>query len=101
MRSFSGIPASANWLTTCLREWGQQVPGCGKSVDQYGQVGMKHCYYFFGPSCRYWSTDFPHPATCWTNSRKQVVSQFAEAGIPEKDRIKITSANALRTFGLG
>ena len=29
-----------------------------------------------------------------------VASQFAEAGIPEADRRKITSENALRTFGL-
>ena len=73
---------------------------CGATF-MYEPMGLKHCYDYFGPDCLYWSTDFPHPATCWPNSRKQVVSQFAEAGIPEKDRIKITSANALRTFGLG
>jgi predicted TIM-barrel fold metal-dependent hydrolase len=73
---------------------------CGATF-MYEPKGLKACYDYFGPDCLYWSTDFPHPATCWPHSRKQVVSQFAEAGIPEQDRVKITSANALRTFGLG
>lgn len=72
---------------------------CGATF-MYEPKGLKQCYDYFGADCLYWSTDFPHPATCWPNSRKQVVSQFAEAGIPEQDRIKITSANALKTFGL-
>jgi len=66
----------------------------------YEPTGLKACYDYFGPDCIYWSTDFPHPATCWPNSRKQVVSQFAEAGIPEADRRKITSENGLKLFGL-
>jgi predicted TIM-barrel fold metal-dependent hydrolase len=66
----------------------------------YEPRGLKAAYDYFGPDCLYWSTDFPHPATCWPNSRRQVVSQFREAGIPEADRIKITSTNGLRTFGL-
>jgi hypothetical protein len=41
-RSASGMPASRNWLTTCRRELGQQVAGCGKSVDQYRQSGPKY-----------------------------------------------------------
>ena len=52
------------------------------------------------PIALYWSTDFPHPATCWPNSQKQVISQFAEAGIPDVDRDKIIRGNALKTFGL-
>ncbi|MDI3259345.1 MAG: amidohydrolase family protein [Sinobacteraceae bacterium] len=66
----------------------------------YEPRGLKAAYDYFGPDCLYWSTDFPHPATCWPNSRRQVVSQFREAGIPEADRVKITSTNGLRTFGL-
>lgn len=66
----------------------------------YEPLGLKAAYDYFGADCLYWSTDFPHPATCWPNSRSQVVSQFAEAGIPEADRRKITSENGLRTFGL-
>lgn len=73
---------------------------CGATF-MYEPQGLKACYDYFGPDCLYWSTDFPHPATCWPNSRRQVVSQFAEAGIPAADRVKITSGNALRTFGLG
>ena len=48
----------------------------------------------------FWSTDFPHPATCWPNSQRQVKSQFAKAGIPEADRRKIVYENSLKTFGL-
>jgi uncharacterized protein len=66
----------------------------------YEPNGLAAAYKFFGPDCLYWSTDFPHPATCWPNSRKVVAEQFSKAGIPEADRRKITSENALRTFGL-
>lgn len=63
--------------------------------------GLKACYEYFGPDCIYWSTDFPHPATCWPNSQKQVKEQFAAAGIPEADKRKIVFENGRRTFGLG
>jgi len=63
--------------------------------------GLRACYEAFGPDCLYWSTDFPHPATCWPNSQRQVKSQFAKAGIPEADRRKIVYENARKTFGLG
>ena len=72
---------------------------CGATF-MYEPQGLKACYEYFGPDCLFWSTDFPHPATCWPNSRKQVVSQFKEAGIPEADRRKITSENGSRVFGL-
>lgn len=66
----------------------------------YEPNGLRDCYQFFGADCLYWSTDFPHPATCWPNSREQVKRQFAEAGIPDGDRRKIVCDNGLRTFGL-
>ncbi len=72
---------------------------CGATF-MYEPLGLKAAYTYFGPECLFWSTDFPHPATCWPNSRAQVVSQFKEAGIPEADRRKITSENGLRVFGL-
>jgi predicted TIM-barrel fold metal-dependent hydrolase len=72
---------------------------CGATF-MYEPKGLKAFYDYFGADCLYWSTDFPHPATCWPNSQSQVVSQFAEAGIPDADRRKIVSENALRTFGL-
>jgi predicted TIM-barrel fold metal-dependent hydrolase len=55
----------------------------------------------FGPDCLYWSTDFPHPATCWPNSHRQVERQFAAAGVSPTDRKKIVCDNALTTFSLG
>jgi hypothetical protein len=61
---------------------------------------LKAAYDYFGLDCLYWSTDFPHPATCWPNSQKQVKEQFAAAGIPEADRRKIVYENGVRTFGL-
>ena len=66
----------------------------------YEPSGLAAAYRFFGPECLYWSTDFPHPATCWPNSRTVVAEQFAKAGIAGDDRRKITSENALRAFGL-
>ncbi len=72
---------------------------CGATF-MYEPAGLKAAYDYFGPECLYWSTDFPHPATCWPNSRRQVVEQFAESGIPASDRRKITSENAMRLFNL-
>jgi predicted TIM-barrel fold metal-dependent hydrolase len=66
----------------------------------YEPTGLAACYKAFGPDCLYWSTDFPHPATCWPNSQKQVKSQFAEAGITGADREKIICGNGLKLFGL-
>jgi predicted TIM-barrel fold metal-dependent hydrolase len=67
----------------------------------YEPTGLKAAYEFFGPEPLYWSTDFPHPATCWPNSQKQVKSQFAEAGLSEDARRKIVYDNAQKLLGLG
>jgi predicted TIM-barrel fold metal-dependent hydrolase len=45
-----------------------------------------------------WSTDFPHPATTWPNSREIVDKQFAD--IPDEERELITCANAARIYNL-
>jgi predicted TIM-barrel fold metal-dependent hydrolase len=66
----------------------------------YEPTGLHAAYQAFGPDCLYWSTDFPHPATCWPNSQQQVKDQFAKAGIEGADRRKILCDNALRTFAL-
>ena len=66
----------------------------------YEPTGLAACYKVFGADGLYWSTDFPHPATCWPNSQSQVKSQFAEAGIPDADRKKIICDNGLKLFGL-
>jgi predicted TIM-barrel fold metal-dependent hydrolase len=67
----------------------------------YEPTGLKAAYDAFGAEPLFWSTDFPHPATCWPNSQKQVKSQFAEAGLPEDARRKIIYDNAQKLFGLG
>jgi predicted TIM-barrel fold metal-dependent hydrolase len=66
----------------------------------YEPEGLKAAYEFFGPEPLYWSTDFPHPATCWPNSQATVKSQFAEAGLPDDARRKIVYENAQKLFGL-
>lgn len=72
---------------------------CGATF-MYEPKGLKVFYDYFGADCLYWSTDFPHPATCWPHSQQQVISQFREAGIPDADRRKICCDNALKTFAL-
>lgn len=66
----------------------------------YEPLGLKYAYEYFGPDCLYWSTDFPHPATSWPNSRAQIETQFAAAGIHGVDRRKILHDNGRRTFGV-
>ncbi|MCU1428484.1 MAG: amidohydrolase 2 [Actinomycetia bacterium] len=45
-----------------------------------------------------WSTDFPHPATSWPNSRAVVEKNFA--GIPEDEKDLIVAGNAARLYGV-
>lgn len=61
--------------------------------------GLKVANEYFGPEVLYWSTDFPHPATCWPNSRASIEEQFTGAGLSAEDRYKIVCGNAMRTFG--
>lgn len=67
----------------------------------YEPHALGQYYKEMGPDSLYWSTDFPHPATCWPNSQQQVIDQFAKAGIPEQDRRKIICENAAAAFNLG
>lgn len=112
------IEPALGWLPWYLRLLDNRMnlhykfPGMKKKPSEYFKTqmgatfmdepeGLRAAYDAFGPDCLYWSTDFPHPATCWPNSQRQVRSQFAQAGIPEADRRKIVYENAKRTFGLG
>lgn len=61
--------------------------------------GLKIANEYFGPDVLYWSTDFPHPATCWPNSRATIEDQFTKAGLSAEDRYKIVCGNGMRTFG--
>jgi predicted TIM-barrel fold metal-dependent hydrolase len=62
--------------------------------DEYG-LGQRHD---IGVENILWSTDFPHPATTWPNSRAVVERQFAD--IPTAERQLICSGNASRLYGL-
>ncbi len=105
------IPMFLKWLDSRMDEH-YEFPGMKLKPSEYFQRnmgatfmyepdGLREMYKAFGADCLYWSTDFPHPATCWPNSQQQVVSQFAEAGIPDADRRKIVCDNAARSFNLG
>ncbi len=65
----------------------------------YEPYGLKIAHEYFGPDVLYWSTDFPHPATSWPNSRKLMEHQFGEAGITGEDRYKIVCGNGMKAFG--
>ena len=45
-----------------------------------------------------WSTDYPHPACSWPDSRELVEDQFK--GVPDDEREKILSGNAIRFWNL-
>ncbi|HEY3700522.1 MAG TPA: amidohydrolase family protein [Spongiibacteraceae bacterium] len=66
----------------------------------YEPVGLKYAYDYFGPDVLFWSTDFPHPATSWPNSRELIEKQFNAAAIPTADRRKILCDNGLRMFAV-
>lgn len=84
-------------LTMLPSEYWQRQMGATFMFEPYG---LKMAYDYFGPDTLYWSTDFPHPATCWPNSREHIEKQFGEAGIPLDDTRKIISTNGMQTFGL-
>ena len=65
----------------------------------YEPHGLKTATDYFGSDIFYWSTDFPHPATCWPNSRALIERQFTEAGLSAEDRYKIVCGNGMKTFG--
>jgi predicted TIM-barrel fold metal-dependent hydrolase len=65
------------------------IGGDRHSLDQRHDVGVENIM---------WSTDFPHPASTWPNSR-EVVNQLFE-GVPADERKLIVCDNAARVYGL-
>lgn len=45
-----------------------------------------------------WSSDFPHSATDWPNSR-ETIDEIME-GVPEEERYQMLAGNAIRFFHL-
>ena len=64
-------------------------------MDDLVGLGQRH---LVGVENILWSTDFPHPATTWPNSRQIVERQFAN--IPEEERDLICAGNAARIYNL-
>lgn len=67
---------------------------CTFMDDEVG-LGLRH---LVGLENILWSTDFPHPATTWPNSREIIARQFAD--IPDAERELICCENAARIYGL-
>jgi predicted TIM-barrel fold metal-dependent hydrolase len=65
------------------------VGGDRYSLGQRHDVGIENIM---------WSTDFPHPASSWPNSRKIVDEEFAD--VPAAERQLILAGNAARVYGL-
>jgi predicted TIM-barrel fold metal-dependent hydrolase len=59
------------------------------SLAQRHEVGIENVM---------WSTDFPHPASTWPNSRSVVETMMAD--IPSDERHLIVAGNAARMYGL-
>jgi predicted TIM-barrel fold metal-dependent hydrolase len=64
-------------------------------MDDLVGLGQRHSV---GVENILWSTDFPHPATTWPNSRRIVERQFSD--IPEEERDLICAGNAARIYNL-
>lgn len=58
-------------------------------LQQRHQIGVENIL---------WSTDFPHPATTWPNSRTVVDKQMT--GIPDAERDLMCAGNAARIYNL-
>jgi len=59
------------------------------SLDQRHDLGVENIM---------WSTDFPHPASTWPNSRAVVDEMMAD--LPAEERHLIVAGNAARLYGL-
>ena len=54
------------------------------ALHLHGRRGRAQLRHLVGIENILWSTDFPHPATTWPNSREVVDRQFAD--IPDEER---------------
>jgi len=66
----------------------------------YEPSGLEAAYRFFGPDCLYWSTDFSAPGNLLAQLTGRGGGAVRQGRHSHADRRKITSENALRTFGL-
>ena len=64
-------------------------------MDERRGVEMRHD---IGVDNIMWSTDFPHPACTWPNSRK-VVDDLMH-GVPDDEAYRLVYGNAARVFGI-
>jgi predicted TIM-barrel fold metal-dependent hydrolase len=64
-------------------------------MDERRGVEMRH---EIGLDNIMWSTDFPHPACTWPNSRKVVADLMR--GVPDDEAYQLVYGNAKRVFGI-
>jgi hypothetical protein len=64
-------------------------------MDDKRGVGMRH---EIGVDNNMWSTDFPHPASSWPNSRA-IVDSLME-GVPDDEAYQMVYGNAARVLGM-
>jgi predicted TIM-barrel fold metal-dependent hydrolase len=81
-------------LTMKPSDYFRRNMACTFIDDEYG-LQQRHR---LGVENIMWSTDFPHPATTWPNSRAIVDRQFAD--VPDAERELIVAGNAARIYGL-
>jgi predicted TIM-barrel fold metal-dependent hydrolase len=65
-------------------------------IDEH--YGLERARDLLGTRNIMWSTDFPHPVTCWPNSVQTVADLFCE--LPADEREMIVSGNAARVWGI-
>jgi predicted TIM-barrel fold metal-dependent hydrolase len=65
-------------------------------IDEH--YGLERARDLLGTRNIMWSTDFPHPVTCWPNSVQTVADLFGE--LPADEREMIVSGNAARVWGI-
>jgi predicted TIM-barrel fold metal-dependent hydrolase len=111
---------NCGWLAYYLRRMDERFEARGARVHGHAfptRLTMKPSEYFrrqlyatfiddaFGVSHRHdigvenilWSSDFPHSATFWPNSREKIAQDFQ--GVSEEDKRKILFENTAKLYG--
>jgi hypothetical protein len=93
------------------RHWAEKFYGLEPPPRPLSEYIRAHCWWGFlkdpiGVEMRHrigvehvmWGSDFPHSAGNWPHSRKLIDQMFA--GVPEEERWRMTTGNAVEFFHL-